>query len=139
MINIFSKYKVIPTTAGILFMLSSTPVASSLACSDLTGCEKKFCEIESQLTIAKEHGNKYKIEGLKKALHAAKANCSEKILKEDLIEKINDANNDIAEYEEDLLDAKQAGKSDKVSKYQKKITAEKLKLKHLKDELGKIN
>ena len=38
-----------------------------------------------------------------------------------------------------LLDAKQAGKSDKVSKYQKKITAEKLKLKHLKDELGKIN
>ena len=60
-------------------------------------------------------------------------------MKEDLIEKINDANNDIAEYEEDLLDAKQAGKSDKVSKYQKKITAEKLKLKHLKDERGKIN
>lgn len=47
-------------------------------------------------------------------------------MKENLIEKINDANNDIAEYEEDLLDAKQAGKSDKVSKYQKKITAESL-------------
>gem|GEM_PF-6675353 len=42
MINIFSKYKVIPTTAGILFMLSSTSVAASLACSDLTGCEKNF-------------------------------------------------------------------------------------------------
>ena len=120
--------------AFINFLL--TPVIASSECYNLKGCEKKFCEIEKQLTIAQEIGNKDKEKGLKKSLKNAKKYCNNEDLKDSLLEKIEETNNDIIDYESDLKEAKQYEKTEKIHKYQEKIEEEKEKIKHLKDELS---
>ncbi|RLB74839.1 MAG: DUF1090 domain-containing protein, partial [Deltaproteobacteria bacterium] len=96
-------------------------------------------EIERQLKIAQEKGNKGKVNGLTKSLENAKEHCTDKGLKEDLAEKIEEANNEIVEYESDLKEAKKYGKKDKVRKYQEKIEEEKNKINHLEDELSNLD
>jgi len=125
------------TLAGLLFI--STPVLASTDCSNLKGCERKFCEIERQLNIAKERDNERKADGLKKALNEAKEHCTDKGLKNDIIEEIEEVKEEIAEYESDLNEAKEYGKTDKVRKYQEKIEEEKNKLRHLEHKLTNLN
>jgi len=124
---------------SILFVSISVPVLASSDCGNLKGCEKKFCEIERQLKIAQEKGNKGKVNGLTRSLENAKEHCTDKGLKEDLVEEIEEANNEIIEYESDLKEAKEYGKKDKVRKYQEKIEEEKNKIKHLEDELSNLD
>ena len=124
---------------GFLFASISVPVIASSDCDNLKGCEKKFCEIERQLKIAQEKGNKGKVNGLTRSLENAKEHCTDKGLKEDLVEEIEKANNEIVEYESDLKEAKEYGKKDKVRKYQEKIEEEKDKIKHLEDELSNFD
>ncbi|MGO1693961.1 MAG: DUF1090 family protein, partial [Marinobacter sp.] len=45
--------------AGFLFLLSPAPALASSDCGNLKGCERKFCEIETQLNTAQEKGNKH--------------------------------------------------------------------------------
>ena len=124
---------------GLLFASVSDPVIASSDCDNLKGCEKKFCEIERQLKIAQEKGNKRKENGLRKSLENARDHCTDKGLKDDLLEKIEEANNEIVDYESDLKEAKEYGKTDKVRKYQEKIEEEKNKIKHLEDELSDLD
>ena len=54
-------------TLTVLLLISiSIPALASTDCSNLKGCEKKFCEIERQLNIAQEKDNERKADGLKK-------------------------------------------------------------------------
>jgi len=124
---------------GLLFISISIPVIASSDCGSLKGCEKKFCEIERQLKIAQEKGNKRKANGLKRSLENAKEHCTDKGLKEDLVEEIEEANNEIIEYESDLKEAKKYGKKDKIRKYQEKIEEEKNKINRLEDELSNLD
>jgi len=124
---------------GLLFVLISAAVIASSDCGNLKGCEKKFCEIERQLNLAQDKGNIRKADGLKRALENAKEHCTDKGLKEDLVEEIEEANEEIVEYESDLKEAKEYGKTDKVRKYQEKIKEEKNKINHLEDELSNLN
>ncbi len=124
---------------GLLFVSISIPVIASSACGSLKACEKKFCEIERQLSIAQEKGNKGKANGLKISLENAKEHCTDKGLKEDLVEEIEEANSEIVEYESDLKEAKEYGKKDKVRKYQEKIEEEKNKINRLEDELSNLD
>jgi len=124
---------------SVLFILISVPVYASADCINLKGCEKKFCEIERQLNIAQEKGNKGKVNGLTKSLENAKEHCTDKGLKEDLVEEIEEANDEIVEYESDLKEAKEYGKKDKVRKYEEKIEEEKNKIKYLEDELSTLD
>ena len=124
---------------GFLFASISVPVIASSDCDDLKGCEKKFCEIERQLKIAQEKSNKRKENGLRKSLENARDHCTDKGLKDDLLEKIEEANNEIVDYESDLKEAKEYGKTDKVRKYQEKIEEEKNKIKHLENELSDLD
>lgn len=124
---------------SVLFVSISIPVFASSDCGNLKGCEKKFCEIERQLKIAQEKGNKGKVHGLTRSLENAKEHCTDKGLKEDLVEEIEETNNKIVEYESDLKEAKEYGKKDKVRKYQEKIEEEKNKIKHLEDELSNLD
>ena len=73
---------------SVLFVSISVPVFASSDCVNLKGCEKKFCEIERQLKIAQEKGNKGKVNGLTKSLENAKEHCTDKGLKEDLVGEI---------------------------------------------------
>jgi len=136
--KVISLYLTVALT-GLLFVLLSALVIASSDCVNLKGCEKKFCEIERQLEVAQEKGNKRKANGLRRALENTKENCTDKGLKEDLIKEIEEVNEEIAEYESDLKEAKEYGKTDKVRKYQEKIEEEKSKINHLKDELSNLD
>ncbi len=130
---------------GVLFVSISASASASISdmassiCDNLKGCEKKFCEIERQLKIAQEKGNKSKEKGLRKSLENANKHCTDKGLKQDLIKEIEEANEEIAEYELDLKEAKEKGKTDKIRKYQEKIKEEKNKINLLEAELSNFD
>lgn len=124
---------------SLLFLcaLSFNSMAST-QCDALAGCEKKFCEIEYQIKKAEQYDNQYKVERLTKALKAAKENCTNEGLKEDLRDKIESNEQDLAEYRADLEEAKRDDKADKIQKYQHKIEKELYKIDRLKQELAEI-
>ena len=105
----------------------------------MIGCEKKFCEIERELKIAQEKENERQANGLRISLKNAREHCTDKGLKENLLEKIDEAKEEIAKYESDLKEAEEYGKTDKIYKYQEKIEEEKIKIKSLNDELSTLN
>ncbi|MEZ8415571.1 DUF1090 domain-containing protein [Vibrio splendidus] len=111
---------------------------ASTQCDALTGCEKKFCEIEYQIKKAEQYDNQYKVERLTTALKAAKENCTNEGLKDVLREKIESNEQDLAEYQADLEEAKRDDRADKIRKYEGKIEKELRKIDKLKQELTKI-
>ena len=111
---------------------------ASTQCDALTGCEKKFCEIEYQIKKAEQYDNQYKVERLTTALKAAKESCTNEGLKDDLREKIESNEQDLAEYQADLEEAKRDDRADKIRKYEGKIEKELRKIDKLKQELAKI-
>ena len=123
----------------LLFLcaLSFNSMAST-QCDALIGCEKKFCEIEYQIKKAEQYDNQYKVERLTTALKAAKENCTNEGLKDDLREKIESNEQDLAEYQADLEEAKRDDRADKIRKYEGKIEKELRKIDKLKQELAKI-
>ncbi|MGO1460729.1 MAG: DUF1090 domain-containing protein [Marinobacter sp.] len=124
--------------AGLLFLLASASALASSDCSSLKGCERKFCEIETQLNIAKTMGNKHKEDGLRKALEGARKHCTDKGIREDLVEDIEEAKEDIVEYKADLKEAEEDGESDKIRKYQEKIEKQNSEIKRLDEELSDL-
>ena len=108
--------------------------ASSLECQEYIGCERTFCEIESQITIAKSKRNNDKIDGLNIALKESKSSCSTKSLMEDLISEMTEIKEEILEYENDLKEAVSDDKPNKVRKYNDKIAKEKIKFEQLEAE-----
>ncbi|MEZ8016851.1 DUF1090 domain-containing protein [Vibrio splendidus] len=124
---------------SLLFLcaLSFNSMASS-QCDALTGCEKKFCEIEYQIKKAEQYDNQYKVERLTTALKAAKENCTNEGLKDDLREKIESNEQDLAEYQADLEEAKRDDRADKIRKYEGKIEKELRSIDSLKQELSEI-
>ncbi|PMN25871.1 hypothetical protein BCT41_19470 [Vibrio splendidus] len=111
---------------------------ASTQCDALTGCEKKFCEIEYQIKKAEQYDNQYKVERLTTALKAAKENCTNEGLKDDLREKIESNEQDLAEYQADLEEAKRDDRADKIRKYEGKIEKGLRKIDKLKQELAEI-
>ncbi|MFA0057645.1 DUF1090 domain-containing protein [Vibrio sp. nBUS_14] len=125
---------------GSILLLSAFSFSSmaSTECDALKGCEKKFCEIEYQIKKAEQYDNQYKVERLTTALKATKENCTNEGLKDDLREKIESNEEDLAEYQANLEKAKQDDRSDKIKKYQRKIEKEQRKIDDLKQELSEI-
>ncbi|MDA0155787.1 DUF1090 domain-containing protein [Vibrio sp. Makdt] len=124
---------------SILFLcaLSFNSMAST-QCDTLVGCEKKFCEIEYQIKKAEQYDNKYKVERLTKALKAAKENCTNEGLKDEILENIESNEQDLAEYQADLEEAQRDDRADKIRKYESKIEKELRKIDCLKQELSEI-
>ncbi|MEZ9411246.1 DUF1090 domain-containing protein [Vibrio lentus] len=126
---------------GSILLLSAFSFSSmaSTECDALKGCEKKVCEIEYQIKKAEQYNNQYKVERLTTALKATKENCTNEGLKDDLREKIESNEEDLAEYQANLEKAKQDDRSDKIKKYQRKIEKEQRKIDDLKQELSEIS
>jgi len=127
------------TVAGFLFMLAATPALASSSCEAVKGCDRKFCEIEQQLDIAQKKGNDHQVAGLEKALKEAKQHCTDEGLREDLIEDIKDAKEDMAEYKADLRESEEDGDRDDLRKYQKKIEEERTEIQQLENELSHLD
>lgn len=73
-----------------------------------------------------------------KEVKEVKANCTNDGLKDKIAEKIESSEEDLAEYREDLEEAKQSGKTQKVKKYQRKIEDEIAERDRLVEELAEI-
>ena len=125
--------------AGLLISAFSFYSVASVECSQLKGCDKKYCEIEKQLQIAKDKNNKRQVSGLTKSLDNAKNNCTNAGLKNELAGKIKETNADIAEYEEGLQKAKNKGDAKKIAKYQNKIEQKKIEVNAFEKDISEIN
>ena len=122
----------------LLLSAFSFSCLASTTCNSLAGCERKLCEIEYQIEKAKQYNHQYKVDGLTTALKAEKENCTNQGLKDEILDKIEDKEEDIVEYQADLKRAETENRSDKVSKYERKIKEKQREIDALKQELSKI-
>lgn len=125
--------------SGLALMLAAIPALASSSCEGVSGCDRKFCEIEHKLSIAKQHGNDHQVAGLEKALKEAKRHCTDEGLREDLINDLRDAKEDLAEYEADLAQAEADGDADDRRKYRQEIEEEKADIQRLENELSRLD
>lgn len=124
-------------TALVVGSLSASVVASS-RCDGLVGCERKFCEIETQIDYAEKQANADKVAGLKKALSEARDHCTDDSLRQELKDDIEESRSDLLDYQEDLDEARADGDEEKVAKYQKKIADEITELEALQKALSEF-
>ena len=123
-------------TCGAFFSGTVMAQTSSLTdCSTKVGCDQKRCEIEKQISFAKENGNEHKLKGLNIALEEVHTYCTNENIKNDLKEEIEELNEEIAEDHSDLIEAKQDQKADK---YQRKIKEKEQEIEKLNKELMRI-
>ncbi|HHB75293.1 MAG TPA: DUF1090 domain-containing protein [Desulfobulbus sp.] len=130
-------------TASLLFLVTASYAGTPADCAGKTGCAKKICEIEAQITIAQAHNNTGQVNRLKAELTDVKANCTKSSVKAEsahdnarIDRKIADAKEDMAEASEKMEKAKAQGREDKVLKYQHKIEEKQMKIKHLEEKKG---
>ena len=116
-------------------MFSFNSMAST-NCLGLAGCERKFCELEYQIERAEQSNNQYKVDGLRKALSAAKSHCTDESLKTNLLNKIRKTEQKISKYRSRYHEAIEAGDSSKELKYKEKIIKQENKLDKLQKELS---
>jgi len=98
---------------------AATPPA--MACAEKTGCEAKFCRIQTEIDYAKAHGNSRKEAGLKKALEEARASCTTESLAAERAEKIRERQEEVIERQDELREAQEDGRTRKIERAQKKL------------------
>lgn len=84
-------------------------------------CEAKRAEIESSLADAQAHGNARQVRGLKRALGANQAHCTDASLAKERDREIRDAQREVAQREGDLQSAQRKGDADKIRTRQAKL------------------
>ncbi|WP_382328638.1 DUF1090 domain-containing protein [Hydrogenophaga sp. UC242_50] len=86
-----------------------------------SACQAKRRNIEAQLANATEHGRKQEVAGLKKALRANQANCTDASLEKERSAEIRQAQKKVAEREKSLREAQQKGDPKKLAERQAKL------------------
>ncbi|WP_382322095.1 DUF1090 domain-containing protein [Hydrogenophaga sp. UC242_53] len=95
--------------------------APTLANEPSSACQAKRRNIEAQLANATEHGRKQEVAGLKKALRANQANCTDASLEKERSAEIRQAQKKVAEREKSLREAQQKGDPKKLAERQAKL------------------
>lgn len=116
------KYRI--ALALTLLSLSAASQAASL-------CKEKENEILREISYAEKHNNQSRVDGLNKALHEVRTNCSDSKLRADHERKIADQKEKVEERRRDLAEAKQKGDADKISKREHKLKESESELKAL--------
>ncbi len=125
-----------------IYLLLSLPlffsplVALASDCSEKVGCDKKACEIQNKMEVAKVNGHIEKLDGLSDALEQVNTYCSNDDLKDELSGKIEDSQDEIMEYRSDLSEAVTYQDEDKIDKYKAKIGEEQRKIEQFEKELS---
>lgn len=109
--------------SGIVLALFCGDSVASSRCAELSGCARKFCEIERQLEQAQRANQQQKVDGLQTALENAKAHCRDPQLRQALLDDIAETQAEIAEYRQALQHAEQSGDGTKIIKYRDKLQA----------------
>lgn len=107
-----------------LLSLSAVSQAASL-------CQEKENDILREISYAEKHNNQRRVDGLNKALHEVRSNCSDSKLRADHQRKIDGQKADVAERRRDLAEAKEKGDADKISKREHKLKEAESELKAL--------
>lgn len=95
----------------------------AFAAEPSSACHAKRRNIEAQLTNATENGRKQEAAGLRKALRANEANCTDEWLDKEHRRKILEARQKVAEREARLREAEQKGDPKKVAERQARLEA----------------
>ena len=95
--------------------------APTLANEPSSACQAKRRNIEAQLANATEHGRKQEVAGLKRALRANQANCTDASLEKERSAEIRQAQKKVAEREKSLREAQQKGDPKKLADRQAKL------------------
>jgi small-conductance mechanosensitive channel len=103
------------------FALCLVTVSSAFAAEPSATCAAKRADIEAQIVAATSRGNSQEIAGLKKALAANKANCTDAALTKEHEADIQKAKKKVAEREQDLIEAERKGDAKKIAKQKSKL------------------
>ena len=114
--------------SGVVLALFCGDSVAASRCVELSGCARKFCEIERQLEQAQRANQQQKVDGLRRALANAKANCSDHQLRRELLDDIEETQAEIADHWQDLHQAEQDGDAAKIIKYRDKLEAKQQEL-----------
>ena len=117
----------IKTLLSISILLSPLTVLAA-DCSQKVGCDRKACEIQNKMEIAKANGQQRKLDGLNDALMQVNTYCTNDGLRNELLDKITASQNEIVEYRSELDKAIIDQEQDKVLKYQRKKDEEQLEI-----------
>ena len=123
---------------GILLLSTSVTANTQSSCDNLTGCKKKICHIEQDITVAKKMENEDRVKGLEISLEKVNKYCTDDKLVEDLEDKIKDTEKDLQEDREDYEKAVKENRPDKIEKYKSKMSEESSKIEGLKQELKEL-
>ncbi|MBL4745783.1 MAG: DUF1090 domain-containing protein [Flavobacteriaceae bacterium] len=107
-----------PVTLFTLLLLSLSVTSHA---NDLTGCAAQEQQIKTQLSYAEKYGDKERLKGLKIALQKVTENCTDESLKAKRMEKIAKYEAEVAERKQDLIEATNSGKLNKVDKKERKL------------------
>ncbi|MDI9220562.1 DUF1090 domain-containing protein [Pantoea sp. EA-12] len=102
-------------------LLTSLVVMPAQAVNAATGCEAKKQEIQQELSLAREQGNKARIAGLEKALRENSDHCTDSSLLKARQEKVAEKQQKVREREQSLREAQAEGRHDKIEKQQRKL------------------
>ena len=104
-------------SAVVLLSFSSLAFAAERS----PACEAKRANIEAQIAEATAKGRTQQVDGLKRALAANQAHCTDASLAKEREENIQKAQEKVAEREKSLAEAKLKGDADKIAKKQAKL------------------
>lgn len=107
------------TLLSAVVLLSFSSIA--FAAEPSPACEAKRANIEAQIAEATAKGRTQQVEGLKRALAANQAHCTDASLAKERDEDIQEAQEKVAEREKSLAEAKLKGDVDKIAKKQAKL------------------
>lgn len=112
-----------------LFFTSTIIGFAQSNCTELKGCERKLCELNTKLTVAKKAGNQSQIRGIQDAIAQTKKNCTTQTVNNDFDKKVKEKQQKVKERTEDLNQAiKEKESTEKIIKKRKKLNEAKAEL-----------
>ena len=120
---------------GLLLLSINVEANAQVNCESLKGCDKKICNLEKDIVIAKKMENNSRVEGLETSLEKVKKHCTDDNLVKDVEDKIDDKKKDLKEHTEDYEEALKENRPEKIEKYKAKMAEDNQEILQLEDEL----
>lgn len=121
--------------AAALMTFAGAAQAAAPDCSGTRGCAAKFCNIEREISFAQQHQDSRREARLRIALAEANASCTDDSLRAERQADITSKEQKLKAREAELAEARLKGKTDKISKAQRKLEEAQAELKQAEDEL----
>lgn len=123
----------------ITIAVATTLALPALAKDIWPTCAEKVQQIETQLGYAKANGNEDKMARLQQEKVEVINHCSNKILRQQYVEKVNKYSVKVDETQQKLIKAQNKGDAKKVSQVQLKLAERKRDLQEAKDKLARFD